>query len=950
MVTPTLPESDPATIRVRGARVHNLQNINLDIPRDRLVVLTGLSGSGKSSLAFDTLFAEGQRQYIESLSVYARQFFDQLEHPDVDSITGLPPTLCISQQAGSQNPRSTVATVTEIYDYLRLLMSRVGNADCYQCGRPIQQQTVEQIRDRLIRLPEGTKIILLAPLVRGRRGQHRDTLQNIRKAGFVRARIDGEVHDIENAPILSTNKLHHIDAVVDRIIIRPGVENRLTESIQLAVKHGEGTLIACCHVKATESSAASSRRTWNDELFSIRYACPDCEISYDSLEPRTFSFNNPHGACPECEGIGTRVVFDAGLVLPNLETSLAGGAILPWKDATKAQQKTHEAELDTFLKNHQIDWHAQLSEIDPQITEALLHGDSFEFLGVLTLLEKEFATTTQRKRIEQLKAFRARLNCHTCHGSRLRIEARHVRIGDKTIHDITQLSIGDARKFFTSLEVEEKKQFVARPIIVEIQHRLKFLEQVGVDYLTLDRSADTLSGGELQRVRLATSIGSGLVGVCYILDEPSVGLHPRDNERLIQALRDLQQQGNTVLVVEHDEAIMRASDELIDIGPEAGIGGGKVIAQGSLQEVMSSPDSVTGKYLLGEDCIPVPCKRRRVARTRSIVLQGVRTNNLQNVDVSFPLGVFVCVTGVSGSGKSSLINETLVPAVSRRLQNQTRRTNCHTSLRGVHHVDKLVAIDQSPIGRTTRSSLVTYTGIFDEIRKVFKGTREARQRGYGVGRFSFNVKGGRCEACQGHGTQKIEMNFLPDLFVTCNVCRGARFNQQTLQIRFRKKSIADYLQMSVDQAIGDFENIPTIHRQLEILRQVGLGYLPLGQPATTLSGGEAQRIKLATQLARVDTGKTLYSLDEPTTGLHFQDIKKLLIVLGQLVDKGNTVIVIEHNLDVIKSADWVIDLGPEGGAEGGQIMASGTPEYVATVPESHTGCYLRPYLGNHEHV
>ena len=852
-----LSERDSANaICIRGARVHNLQNVDVDIPRDKLVVITGLSGSGKSSLVFDTLYAEGQRQYIESLSVYARQFFDQLERPNVDSIHGLQPTLCIDQRSNVRNPRSTVATVTEIYDRLRLLMSRVGDVYCYQCDRPIQQQTPEKIEESLSRLPENTKAILLAPIVRGRRGEHREVFVAIRKAGFVRVRVNGEVYDIDNVPEMSPRKRHNVDAVVDRIILRGGLSKRLAESIQLAVKYGNGTMIACCELKVFDEHRPKPIGGWSDRIFSTRYACPHCDISYDELEPRTFSFNSPHGACSACEGLGTRVEID---------------------------------------------------------------GDQHE-------------------------PYRTRLVCDKCNGSRLRIEAQHVLVGGRTIHEISQLSVRDSCKFFHHLNTSGEKEPIATPIIKEIIGRLRFLEKVGVDYLTLDRSADTLSGGEMQRLRLATSIGSGLVGVCYILDEPSIGLHPRDNERLIRALRDLQNQGNTVLVVEHDEAMIRASDHLIDVGPAAGENGGRVIAQGAPAEVMADPQSITGRYLAGTDQIPVPPQRRRVARTRSVLLSGACANNLQNIDVCFPLGVMVCVTGVSGSGKSSLLGETLAPAIARRLGVSTAQPGPYTSLRGVSQIDKLVAIDQSPIGRTSRSSTATYTGMFDEVRKVFKATREARQHGYGVGRFSFNVKGGRCETCQGQGVQKIEMNFLPDLFVACNVCRGARFNQQTLRVRFRGKSIADVLGMCVNEAVGYFENIPAIKRILDCLKEVGLGYLQLGQPSTTLSGGEAQRVKLATQLAVVDSGKTLYLLDEPTTGLHFEDIKKLLSVLNQLVEKNNTVIVIEHNLDVLKSADWIIDLGPEGGDGGGRVIAEGTPEDVAAANGSYTGEFLRRSL------
>jgi excinuclease ABC subunit A len=935
---------DDEVIRIRGARVHNLQNVDLDIPRNQMVVITGPSGSGKSSLAFDTLYAEGQRQYIESLSVYARQFLHQLERPDVDLIEGLQPTICIDQRPGIANPRSTVATVTEIYDYLRLLMARLGEASCYKCGAPIRQQTPEQIQDRLLQLPEGTKTMIMAPMVRGRRGQHQEVFAQIRKAGFVRARVDGHVHDIDKVPELTPRDVHHIDAIVDRIIIRTGVDSRLGESLQLALRYGEG-LVVVCFLDTEHSDKKNPDGQWRDELFSTLYACPNCQLSYEELEPRTFSFNSPYGACPECDGLGWRDKFDPELVLPDSNLSLSAGAIAPWKGAKPAAQRKHKAELEDFMASHKFQWDTSLNKLTPEVVEKLLRGDpKKEFLGVLILLEKEYATTTRAGRQEQLATFRGHVQCQSCGGSRLRPEATSVRIGGRAIHEITRLAVGDARQFFTSLQFGKSQLPIAKPLVSEITKRLEFLEKVGIDYLSLDRPADTLSGGELQRVRLATSIGSGLVGVCYVLDEPSIGLHQRDNQRLIDALRDLQQQGNTVLVVEHDEAMMRQADRLIDVGPGAGSGGGRIVAQGPPADVIDNPQSITGRYLSGQLQIPVPNTRRRWAKTRSLVIEGVTTNNLKNVSVSFPLGALVCVTGVSGSGKSSLVNETLARALVRRLGGVAPKPGPFTSLRGTGQIDKVIEIDQAPIGRTPRSNAATYIGAFDEIRKVFAGTRESKQRGFRVSRFSFNVKGGRCEHCQGQGVQKIEMNFLPDLYVTCNECNGARFNPQTLSIRYRGQSIADVLNMPVDESVEFFANFSHIHRLLQSLQDVGLGYLPLGQPSTTLSGGEAQRIKLATQLARTDTGSTLYLLDEPTTGLHFDDIRKLLAVLGRLVDKGNTVIVIEHNLDVIKTADWLIDLGPAGGQNGGQILATGTPEDLATLPENSTGQFLRPML------
>jgi len=942
-------ESQPVVgaefIRIRGARVHNLRDIDIDIPRDRFIVLTGSSGSGKSSLAFDTIYAEGQRQFIESLSVYARQFVNQMERPDVDLIEGLQPTICIDQRPGNQNPRSTVATVTEIYDYLRLLMARLGQPYCYQCGALICQQTSEQIQSRLMELPEGTRTMILSPLVRGRRGQHKDTYALIRKAGFVRARIDGEVYDIENLPELAARKVHHIEAVVDRIIIRPGIEARLGESVQLAVRYGEGLAVACYYLEEKKSDDSTPQGQWRDELFSTIYACPKCNLSYEELEPRTFSFNSPYGACPTCDGLGVREEFDPELVMPDFDLSLAEGAVAPWRTATAAALRKIHSTLESFLKSIGADLQTSLCEFSDKSVHKLLHGDTrSKFSGILLMLEKEHATATRKGRLEQLTAFRGQIVCRDCLGSRLRPEASSVRIGDRTIAEITGLSVSDARTFFDELQFDDRDEPIALPLLTEIRKRLEFLAKVGVNYLTLNRPADTLSGGESQRVRLATSIGSGLVGVCYVLDEPSIGLHQRDNQRLIDALRDLQHQGNTVIVVEHDEAMIRQADELIDIGPGAGADGGRIMAQGP-PDTVNAADSITVKYLTGVERIEVPAKRRRVAKARSIWIDGATTNNLKNVEAMFPLGCLICVTGVSGSGKSSLINETLSRALVRRLGGLAPKPGNYSSLRGVSQIDKVIQIDQSPIGRTPRSNAATYSGLFDEIRKVFAGTRDAKQRGYRVSRFSFNAKGGRCEECQGRGVKKIEMNFLPDLYVTCNECDGARFNRSTLQVRYRNKSIADVLGMAVADAVEFFENFAGIHRTLECLRDVGLGYLPLGQPSTTLSGGEAQRIKLATQLARVDTGKTLYLLDEPTTGLHFDDIRRLLDVLNRLVDRGNTVIVIEHNLDVIKSADWLIDLGPEGGEEGGQIVATGTPEQVAALADNHTGRFLKPLLG-----
>ncbi|MEN6406281.1 MAG: excinuclease ABC subunit UvrA [Thermoguttaceae bacterium] len=930
------PVAADQCIRIRGARMHNLQNLDLDLPRDRLVVVTGPSGSGKSSLAFDTLYAEGQRQYIESLSTYARQFLHQLERPDVDLIDGLQPTISIDQRSGVNNPRSTVATVTEIYDYLRLLYARLGEPQCYQCGEPIRQQSQGQILDALLELSAGTRVMILAPMVRGRKGEHLDVFESIRKAGFLRARVDGQVVDVNTPPALASKKTHHIEAVVDRVVVREGVRDRIAESIQLAIRHGDGLVLAAHEEKTPGGSV------WHDRLFSTLYACPNCKISYEELEPRTFSFNSPYGACPTCEGLGSRVAFDPDLIVPDRTLSLAAGAVAPWKGETPGALKKHQKHLQPFLENAGIRWNSPLEKLSPKLFEQLLRGSGKRSLGVLDMLEKEYVTTTSETKRQRFETFRGEVVCPECGGSRLRPEARSVRFAGLAIHQLTALSVAESRRFFE--KVDASQHAVAAPIVGEIASRLEFLDRVGLGYLTLERPAESLSGGELQRVRLAAGLGSGLVGVCYVLDEPSIGLHPCDNQRLIDTLRDLQQRGNTVVVVEHDETIMRQADWLVDLGPGAGRRGGRLVAEGTPQQVAEHPVSLTGQYLSGREKIPVPQPRRRIAKTRMISLEGVTTNNLKNVNVQFPLSALVCVTGVSGSGKSSLVDETLARALVRRLGGIAAKPGPHTSLRGVHHIDKVVQIDQSPIGRTPRSNPATYIGVFDEIRKVFANTRDARQRGYKAGRFSFNVKGGRCEECQGQGQRRIEMNFLPDLYVDCPVCDGKRFNRQTLEILYREHSIADVLDLRVEEAAEFFENFPVITRLVRGLSEVGLGYITLGQASTTLSGGEAQRVKLAAELCRVDTGKTLYILDEPTTGLHFDDVRKLLVVLSRLVDLGNTVLVIEHNLDVMKSADWIIDLGPEGGEDGGRVVAVGTPEEIAAMPDNRTGQFLKACL------
>ena len=856
-----------------------MQNVDIALPRDRLVVLTGPSGSGKSSLAFDTIYAEGQRQYIESLSPYARQFLNQLERPDVDLIEGLEPTISIDQRAGSHNPRSTVATVTEIYDYLRLLFARLGESSCHQCGIAIRPQSPEQIIETVLAKPSGTRMMILAPIVRGRKGQHREALEEIRKAGFVRARINGELLEVNEPSELSPRKVHTIEAVVDRIVIREGVEPRLAESVRLALRHGDGLVLA-----SYEERNEAGQAHWRDELFSTLYSCPNCGISFEEIEPRTFSFNSPYGACPKCEGLG-----------------------VIGEDETRS--------------------HAP-------------RGNALDGRSASPLPRSGGAVRDDAERRHENKEI-----CPDCHGSRLRPEARAVRIAGKAIHEVTAANVLAAEGFFRALEFPEDRRPIADPITSEILSRLEFLNQVGLGYLTLDRPAESLSGGELQRVRLASGLGSGLVGVCYVLDEPSIGLHPRDNERLIQALESLRDRGNSVLVVEHDEAVMRRADWLVDLGPGAGRKGGCIVAEGTPAEVAANSDSLTGRYLAGAEKIAVPAARRSVGMTRAITLEGATANNLKNVTACFPLSAFICVTGVSGSGKSSLLNDTLAPALFRRINGTGPKAGPHTSLRGVSQIDKVVEIDQSPIGRSPRSNPATYTGIFDEVRKVFATTRDARARGYRASRFSFNNKGGRCEECKGQGQRRIEMNFLPDLYVTCPACEGKRFNRQTLEILYRGLSIADVLDLPVDGAAKFFENHAAIARLLSSLREVGLGYVTLGQSSLTLSGGEAQRIKLATELGRVDTGKTFYILDEPTTGLHFDDIKKLLAVLGRLVDLGNTVVVIEHNLDVMKTADWIIDLGPDGGDGGGQIIAAGTPEQVAAMDGNVTGRFLLDVLG-----
>ncbi|MEZ6138013.1 MAG: excinuclease ABC subunit UvrA [Pirellulaceae bacterium] len=929
-------------LRVTGARTHNLRNVSLEIPHNKLTVITGVSGSGKSSLAFDTLYAEGQRQYIESLSTYARQFLNQLERPEVDSIEGLQPTLCIDQRAGLANPRSTVATVTEVYDYLRLLMARAGTPHCFACNQQILQQSPAAIVSALNALPAGTKLVLMAPVVRGRKGAHRDALTMIQKAGLVRVRVDNELWDIESVPELAVRKNHTIEAVVDKIVIRPENQDRLAESLQVALKLADG--LAAVSYLTPESAAADAANIWQEQLFSTRYACPDCGVSYEELEPRTFSFNSPYGACNQCDGLGEQLAFDPDLLVR--DWSLAGktGAFALLASAPKKLKAKLSKQVQQRLEGAGGSWDAPLEQLSAPASKKFFQG-SLARPGLLGMLN-DMVAEADEDTLAWLDSFRQAQPCSACGGARLRKEALAVTLDGKSIAEITSLSIRDALPWFESLSasvdavLDLDQRTIARPILAEMLHRLQFLVKVGVGYLSLGRGADTLSGGELQRVRLATSIGSGLVGVCYILDEPSIGLHQRDNDRLIESLRELQQRGNTVIVVEHDEAMMLAADVLIDMGPGAGQHGGTIVAEGTPAQVQLHPTSITAAYLRGERRVTDKQHRRTRSKSQQIKLTGATLHNLQNVSVEIPLGLLVGITGVSGSGTSSLIGETLVPALARDLGQAHSRVGPFNRLTGVKHLDKLIEITQAPIGRTPRSTPATYCGVFDLIRSVWANTRESKTRGFTSSRFSFNAGGGRCEECKGQGQEKIEMNFLPDMYVTCSACSGLRFNRQTLQVRYRDKSIADVLEMCVDEASEFFENFSKISRLLRSLQQVGLGYLALGQSSSTLSGGEAQRIKLATELARAETGRTIYFLDEPTTGLHFEDVKRLVEVLDGLVERGNTVIIIEHNVDVIAACDWLIDLGPDGGDAGGQIVACGTPEQIAACADSLTGRYL----------
>jgi excinuclease ABC subunit A len=931
---------------VKGARAHNLKNIDVTIPRDKLVVLTGLSGSGKSSLAFDTIYAEGQRRYVESLSAYARQFLGQMDKPDVDSIEGLSPAISIDQKTTSRNPRSTVGTVTEIYDYLRLLFARVGRPVCPVHNIEISSQTIEQMVDRVLEYPERTKLQILAPLVSGRKGTHVKVLEDVKKQGYVRVRVDGEMYDLGDDIELEKNKKHSIEVVIDRIVVKEGVAARLADSLESALKLGEGNVLI--DVIGEE-----------ELMFSENHACPICGFSIGELEPRMFSFNSPFGACPECDGLGAKLEVDVDLVVPNKELTLRQHAIAPW-EPTSSQY--YPQLLEAVCNHYGIDMGVPVKDLPDNQLDKILYGSDKDriyfryendwgqvrenyivFEGVLKNIERRYKETGSDFIREQMEKYMGEHACPTCKGFRLKRETLAVLVDGRHIGEVTALSVEEAHQFFQGLELSEKEMKIANMIFREITERLGFLINVGLDYLTLSRAAGTLSGGEAQRIRLATQIGSRLTGVLYILDEPSIGLHQRDNDRLIDTLRNMRDIGNTLIVVEHDEDTMLAADYLIDIGPGAGVHGGEIISQGTPAEVMDDPNSLTGQYLSGKRFIPLPIERRK-PDGRYIEIKGAKENNLKNVNVKFPLGTFMAVTGVSGSGKSTLINEILHKSLAMKLHRAKSKPGEFREIKGVEHLDKVIDIDQSPIGRTPRSNPATYTGVFDDIRDVFASTNEAKVRGYKKGRFSFNVKGGRCEACRGDGIIKIEMHFLPDVYVPCEVCHGKRYNRETLEVKYKGKNISDILDMTVEAGVDFFANIPKISRKLQTIFDVGLGYIKLGQPATTLSGGEAQRVKLASELHRRSTGRSLYILDEPTTGLHVDDISRLLVVLQRLVENGDTVLVIEHNLDVIKAADYIVDLGPEGGDRGGTILSTGTPEQIAEVPESYTGKYLKPVL------
>jgi excinuclease ABC subunit A len=930
------------SIAIKGAREHNLRSIDLEIPRDRLVVITGLSGSGKSSLAFDTIYAEGQRRYVESLSSYARQFLEQMAKPDVESIEGLPPTIAIEQRSGVASPRSTVATTTEIYDYLRLLYARVGIPHCHKCGRTISQQSTDEIVDQILSLKEGARLLILGPLARGRKGTHRDLFVQAKKEGFVRMRVDGEVIEIGEAPELNRYKQHNIEVVVDRLEVDPEMRSRVQDSIEIALKLGNGTAIA----------SYDDGDEWKDLLFSELYACPVCQVSFEELAPRSFSFNSPYGACSTCGGLGTKLELDPDLVVPDKSLSLKNGAVEAWRRGGKRMIIRFARKLRKFMSDFDVDPHKPFAELDENTTRILLHGTTkddekqydVKFEGVMPSLDAWFRRTASDYVKRRLLAYMSELSCPDCGGARLRPESLAVTIGGKNIQQVTAMSVEEALEFFGALKLRKTDQTIAGHILREIKSRLSFMLDVGLGYLTLDRKSGTLSGGEAERIRLATQVGSGLVGVCDVLDEPTIGLHQRDNARLLQTLCMLRDLGNTVIVVEHDDATIREADHVVDLGPGAGLEGGNLVAQGTVKDICTCRDSLTGSFLSGEMRIEVPSSRREVDMENGLEIRGAAENNLKSIDVRIPLRGMCCVTGVSGSGKSTLIDLVLYRALARRLYSSREKPGAHKEILGIENIDKVIKIDQSPIGRTPRSNPATYTKTFDDIRRLFARLKDAKIRGYKPGRFSFNTKGGRCEACQGQGTKKIEMHFLPDVFIECEECSGRRYNRETLEIRYKGKNIAEILDMTASDALSFFWNFPQLKRKIERLCGVGLGYMPLGQSSTTLSGGEAQRVKLASELGKVATGNTVYILDEPTTGLHFADISNLLDVLNSLIEKGNTVIIIEHNMDVIKCADYIIDLGPEGGEAGGTVVACGTPEHVTSNGKSYTGKILKKYL------
>ena len=974
-----MAKASDKTIRITGAAEHNLKNISLSIPRDKLVVITGISGSGKSSLAFDTIYAEGRRKYVESLSAYARQFLEQMQKPAVADISGLPPTIAIEQRSASGNPRSTVATTTEIYDYFRLLFARVGQPHCWICGREITSQHPSQIVDSILARPEGTKVQICAPLVRGKKGEHKDIFTGIQREGFVRVRVDGAIYDVRNVPRLNKNKKHDIAAVVDRLIVKDSVRVRLADSVETALKLADGVILVLLaepdpasqsqtanpgsQAATTEKgqAAGGNQQVWQEVIYSERFACPEHpQASLEELSPRLFSFNSPYGACKSCDGLGTVLEFDPDLIVPDKSVSLEHGAIEAWRKGGKRMNIFYNRLIKRFCRNMGISKSSPFDKIPQEHRRILMYGTApadegkygMWFEGVIPNLNRRWETTTSEYVKTRLHSYLSEQPCRACKGARLRPEAVAVTVGGdphngdpgKSIHELTKLSIEQAQEFFNDLRLEKQKAIIGEQVLKEIRARLKFMVDVGLEYLTLDRRSSTLAGGEAQRIRLATQVGSGLVGVCYVLDEPTIGLHKRDNNRLLGILKRLSRLGNTVLVVEHDEDIIKSADHIIDIGPAAGARGGEVVVQGGLKRIKACAESLTGQYLSGHRRIPLPVKRRLVNIRKCVEVKGAVENNLRSIDVKFPLGVLTCVTGVSGSGKSTLVSQILLRALRRRLYSSREKPGKHDTILGTSQIDKVIEINQSPIGKTPRSNPATYTGVFDEIRRLFSLTREAKIRGYKPGRFSFNVKGGRCEACRGQGTMKIEMHFLPDVYVTCQACRGRRYNPETLQVTYKGKNIADILDMRIQEALDFFANFPTVVRLLKTLNDVGLGYMQLGQSSTTLSGGEAQRVKLSAELGKAATGHTFYVLDEPTTGLHFADIDSLLSVLARLCDMGNTVVVIEHNLDVVKMADYIIDLGPEGGAAGGRVVAKGAPEEIIKQKKSYTARFLKAKL------